>query len=52
VLKPDGIFICSGIVDINEKQVADAMRNVGFEILEISSKDEWVAIAGRLRAEG
>ena len=52
VLKPGGIFIGSGIVDKNEKQVADAMRNVGFEILEISSKDEWVAIAGRLRAEG
>ena len=52
VLKPDGIFICSGIVDTNKKQVADAMGNVGFEILEVSTKDEWVAIAGRLMAEG
>ena len=51
VLKPDGIFIGSGIVDKNEKQVVDAMRNVGFEILEVSSKDEWVAIAGRLMAK-
>jgi ribosomal protein L11 methyltransferase len=51
VLKSDGVFICSGIVDKNEKQVVAAMRNIGFEILEINSKDEWVAIAGRLMAE-
>jgi ribosomal protein L11 methyltransferase len=51
VLKPGGVFICSGIVDKNEKQVVDAMENVGFEIIEISSKDEWVAIAGRLTAK-
>jgi ribosomal protein L11 methyltransferase len=52
VLKAGGIFICSGIVDKNEKQVVAAMRNIGFEILEISSQDEWVAIAGRLTAKG
>jgi ribosomal protein L11 methyltransferase len=51
VLKPGGVFICSGIVDKNEKQVVDAMENVGFEIIAISSKDEWVAIAGRLTAK-
>ena len=52
VLKPGGIFICSGIVDKNEKQVAEAMGHVGLDILEVSAKDEWVAIAGRLMAEG
>jgi len=51
VLKSGGIFICSGIVDKNEKQVVAAMRNIGFEILETSSQDEWVAIAGRLMAD-
>ena len=51
VLKSDGVFICSGIVDKNEKQVVASMRKIGFEILEIGSKDEWVAIAGRLMAE-
>ncbi len=50
VLKAGGIFICSGIVDKNEKQVVAAMKNIGFEILEISTQDEWVAIAGRLTA--
>ncbi len=51
VLKAGGVFICSGIVDKNEKQVVAAMRNIGFEILETSSQDEWVAIAGQLMAE-
>ena len=51
VLKSGGVFICSGIVDKNEKQVVASMKNIGFEILEISSKDEWVAIAGRLMAD-
>ena len=50
VLKPGGIFICSGITDKNETQVVTAMRKIGFEILEIISQDEWVAIAGRLKA--
>ncbi len=50
VLKPGGIFICSGITDKNETQVVTAMRKIGFEILEIVSQDEWVAIAGGLKA--
>ena len=51
VLKSGGVFICSGIVDKNEKQVVASMKNIGFEILEINSQDEWVAIAGRLMAD-
>jgi ribosomal protein L11 methyltransferase len=51
VLKAGGIFICSGITDKNETQVVTAMRNIGFEILEIISQDEWVAIAGQLAAK-
>ena len=47
VLTPGGIFICSGITDKNEKQVVAAMRNIGFEILDIRSQEEWVAIAGK-----
>jgi ribosomal protein L11 methyltransferase len=50
VLKSGGVFICSGIVDKNEDQVVASMKNTGFKILEISSKEEWVAIAGRLKA--
>jgi ribosomal protein L11 methyltransferase len=51
VLKPGGVFICSGIVDKNERQVVEALEKVGFEILGVGHKDEWVAIAGQLMAE-
>ena len=52
VLNPGGIFICSGIVDKNHNQVTEALQNIGFEILEIVHKEEWVAITARLRANG
>jgi ribosomal protein L11 methyltransferase len=47
VLNPGGIFICSGIVDKNHNQVTEALQNIGFEILEIVHKEEWVAITAR-----
>jgi ribosomal protein L11 methyltransferase len=50
VLNPGGIFICSGIVDKNHSQVTEALQNIGFEILEIVHKEEWVAITARRRA--
>ena len=50
VLEPGGIFICSGIIDKNQSQVAEALPNKGFEILETAVKEEWVAIAARLPA--
>jgi ribosomal protein L11 methyltransferase len=45
-----GIFVCSGIFEKNENLVTAAMKRMGFEILEIRRKQEWSAIAGRLRA--
>ena len=51
VLNPGGIFICSGIIDKNEKSVTDALQDIGFEILETAGKEEWVAIVGRLKAQ-
>lgn len=47
VLNPGGIFICSGIIEKNEKQVTAALKNIGFEIIEVVSQEEWVAIASR-----
>ncbi len=47
VLKSRGLFICSGIIDPNRDLVAEKMRVVGFEVLEIRQKEGWVAIAGR-----
>ena len=52
VLAPGGIFICSGIMENNQGQVIEALLNKGFDILETAAKEEWVAIAVRLKVEG
>jgi ribosomal protein L11 methyltransferase len=52
VIAVDGIFVCSGIIEENEQSVSIAMEKTGFEILETANEEEWVAIAGRMRAEG
>lgn len=48
-LVPDGILICSGIIEANQKQVVEKMKATGFEILEVRSKEGWVAIAAKLK---
>jgi len=50
-LVPGGILICSGIIEANQKLVMEKMKATGFQILEVRSKDGWVAIAGRLKPE-
>jgi ribosomal protein L11 methyltransferase len=48
LLKPGGVFICSGIIDQNRDLVADKMRSMGFEPVEIRQKEGWVAMAGKM----
>jgi ribosomal protein L11 methyltransferase len=48
LLNPGGVFIGSGIIGPNRDLVAGKMREVGFEILEIRQKEEWVALAGKM----
>lgn len=43
-LKPGGIYITSGILDIKEETVAEAVRAAGFTIREIMADGEWRAI--------
>ena len=43
-LRPGGIYITSGILDIKEETVADAIRAAGFEVIEVLSDGEWRAI--------
>ena len=50
ILNDGAIFICSGILDKNEKLVIARMKTIGFDILDLCIKDQWVAIAGRYKA--
>ena len=50
VLNPGGIFICSGIIEKNQRLVTEALQNIGFDIVEAGVKEEWVAITSRLTA--
>ena len=46
-LKPGGIFISSGILDIKEEVVTRAVRKAGFEIEEVLHDGEWCAVIAR-----
>lgn len=48
-LAENGVFISSGILVEKEEAVAEAIRNEGFEIIEIAEDGEWCAIACRAR---
>jgi ribosomal protein L11 methyltransferase len=47
VLKPNGIFICSGIIDQNRELVVAKLKSMNFEMVEIRQKEGWVAMAGK-----
>jgi ribosomal protein L11 methyltransferase len=46
VLKPNGIFICSGIITPRKNHILQKMTSVGMDALEIATREEWVAIVG------
>ena len=47
VMKPDAVFISSGIIDQREQDVAEALKANGFEILECRKMGDWRAFAAR-----
>jgi len=48
VLAENAVFICSGIVEESKSRVAGKIKTRGFEIVEVRTKEDWVAIAARL----
>ncbi len=48
LLKPDGRFICSGIIDSKKHQVEASLRQNGFTIEETMIEEEWVCLMARL----
>jgi len=51
-LRGKGIYISSGILIEKQSQVRAAIESCGFEILEILEREEWCAIAARLKDGG
>ncbi len=46
-MKKGGIYITSGIIDMKEEVVKEAVLNAGLEIIEITHQGEWVSITAR-----
>ncbi len=46
-LKPNGIFITSGIIQAKKQMVVDKLNQQGFHILEINEMEDWVSIIAR-----
>ena len=44
-----GIFISSGILLEKEKEVKEAIEKAGFEVIEVSKDDIWVAIVAKVK---
>ena len=49
VLVKNSIFICSGIIEEDKNNVIEKMENLGFEVIDILTKETWVSIASMLR---
>ncbi len=47
VIRPGGLFICSGIIQAFQMGVAEKMAACGFDILDTRKEGEWVALVGR-----
>jgi ribosomal protein L11 methyltransferase len=47
-LKPGGIYITSGILDVKEKDVTDACEKARLTVVEVTRQGEWVSVTARL----
>jgi len=48
VVRPGGLFICSGIIEPRRAGVADKMAACGFTSMDERQQEDWVAFAGEL----
>ncbi|MBR6224043.1 MAG: 50S ribosomal protein L11 methyltransferase [Lachnospiraceae bacterium] len=47
-LKPDGVFITSGIINTKEDEVRETLLEKGFEIIETNYMADWVSFVARI----
>ena len=46
-MKPNGLFISSGIIDMKREEVEEALLKNGFEIIEVNEMGDWVSFVAR-----
>lgn len=46
-LKDDGIFMCSGIIDLRSEEVKETLLSNGYDIVKECTKDNWYAFCCR-----
>lgn len=46
-MKSGGIYITSGIIDEKEKDVVEAVKAAGLEIVEVTHQNDWVSVTAR-----
>lgn len=46
-MKPGAVYITSGILDVKEKEVVDAVEKAGLTVLEVTHQGEWVSVTAR-----
>lgn len=46
-MKKGGYYITSGILDVKEKVVTDAVKKAGLTVIEVTRQGEWVSVTAR-----
>lgn len=46
-MKKGGIYITSGIIDVKEDTVVEAVKAAGLEVVEVTHQGEWVSVTAR-----
>ena len=46
-MKKGAVYITSGILDVQEKEVTDAVRSAGLALLEVTRQGEWISVTAR-----
>ena len=47
-MKPDTVYVMSGIIDTREADVLAALEKAGFELIERREEKGWVALAAKM----
>lgn len=46
-LKPGGVYITSGIIDVKEDLIVETVQKAGLELVEVTRQGEWVSVTAR-----